>query len=247
MRLCLIIVLAFFSVTVQSGFFTGNPDISELKNSNFDKFVKSPGIKMVMFYASWCGHCKNFKPEFEKAAKKIGMQVSFGAVDGDSEKSLLARYSVQGFPTIKVFSQGGKVEDYNGQRTAAAVVKEMMRRFDKLKDPVNTVVLGDGVQKFDNSKNVVVLFSKKDKTPGLFKSLAIDYQASSDIVEFVFSPVTEANTEIAANMYSISFDDLPKIVMIKRDGGQQVFDGEISKKLISKFVQSGLESSDDDL
>nr|GMC70616.1 protein disulfide isomerase-like 2-3 [Ipomoea batatas]GMC77149.1 protein disulfide isomerase-like 2-3 [Ipomoea batatas] len=95
----------------------------ELNSRNFDDLVvKSKDLWIVEFFAPWCGHCKKLAPEWKKASKNLKGKVNLGHVDCDAEKSLMSRFSVQGFPTILVF---GADKDhpvpYNGARTASAI------------------------------------------------------------------------------------------------------------------------------
>ena len=43
-------------------------------------------------------------------------------MNADEEKSLGGRYSVRGFPTIKIFTGLGNPKDYEGARTASGIV-----------------------------------------------------------------------------------------------------------------------------
>ncbi|XP_021890155.1 protein disulfide-isomerase like 2-2-like [Carica papaya] len=95
----------------------------ELNSSNFDEMVlKSKELWIVEFFAPWCGHCKKLAPEWKKAANNLKGKVKLGHVDCDSEKSLMSRFKVEGFPTILVF---GADKDspipYEGARTASAI------------------------------------------------------------------------------------------------------------------------------
>ncbi|XP_030459577.2 protein disulfide isomerase-like 2-3 [Syzygium oleosum] len=95
----------------------------ELTSNNFDELVlKSKELWVVEFFAPWCGHCKKLAPEWKKAANNLKGKVKLGHVDCDTEKSLMSRYKVQGFPTILVF---GAYKDspipYEGARTASAI------------------------------------------------------------------------------------------------------------------------------
>jgi len=81
---------------------------------------------VVMFYAPWCGHCTKFKPEYEKAAQKAN--VSFLLVDCDKvlNQNQMKKYDILGFPTIKMFSGGNNVVEYQGDRTADALLSWSM-------------------------------------------------------------------------------------------------------------------------
>jgi len=111
-------------------------NVVQATGKNFkDEVLKFPGIVMVEFYAPWCGHCKSLAPEYEKAAGLLNGVVKVVAVDtteSDSEK-LAGQYQVQGFPTLKIFGADKKAPtDYQGQRTADAIVSELMKSANNL-------------------------------------------------------------------------------------------------------------------
>eukprot|EP00257_Ricinus_communis_P021273 XP_015580716.1 protein disulfide isomerase-like 2-3 [Ricinus communis] len=95
----------------------------ELNSSNFDDLVlKSKELWIVEFFAPWCGHCKKLAPEWKKASNNLNGKVKMGHVDCDSEKSLMSRFNVQGFPTILVFGADKDTPiPYEGARTASAI------------------------------------------------------------------------------------------------------------------------------
>ncbi|KAG6750114.1 hypothetical protein POTOM_047195 [Populus tomentosa] len=95
----------------------------ELNSRNFDELVlKSKELWIVEFFAPWCGHCKKLAPEWKKAANNLQGKVKLGHVDCDSEKSLMSRFNVQGFPTILVFGADKDTPlPYEGARTASAI------------------------------------------------------------------------------------------------------------------------------
>ena len=41
--------------------------IQVLHSRSIDKFVALQPVTLLMFYASWCGHCKELAPEYTKA------------------------------------------------------------------------------------------------------------------------------------------------------------------------------------
>ncbi|KAK8588557.1 hypothetical protein V6N13_087466 [Hibiscus sabdariffa] len=95
----------------------------ELNSHNFDELVlKSKDLWVVEFFAPWCGHCKKLAPEWKKAANSLKGKVKLGLVDCDSEKSLMSRFNVQGFPTILIFgADKDSPVPYEGARTASAI------------------------------------------------------------------------------------------------------------------------------
>lgn len=79
--------------------------------------------KPYVYSAPWCGHCKAFAPEYEKAARALKGVAKVGAVDMTTDQSVGSPYGVTGFPTVKLFPGSRKPVDYNSERTAAALTK----------------------------------------------------------------------------------------------------------------------------
>lgn len=117
----LIIALAFTSVLGAA--------VLDLTDSDFDSVLAEHGTALVMFYAPWCGHCKKLKPEFELAAKSLTSNdppVALAKVDcTEGGKETCNRFSVKGYPTLKIFKSGEMSQEYNGPREAAGIVKYM--------------------------------------------------------------------------------------------------------------------------
>merc|ERR1711994_15870 len=126
--------IAFALVYEANALYSKNSGVVDLNANNFDNRVKdSDGIWIVEFYAPWCGHCKQLAPQYQKAAQALKGIIGVGAVDCDVHKQLCGQYGVQGFPTIKVFGANkNKPEDYQGGRTADAIVQAAQKSAQKL-------------------------------------------------------------------------------------------------------------------
>ena len=59
----------------------GNGQVVHLTDDHFDSVRASKNHLFVMFYAPWCGHCKNLKPDYVEASERLPRGFSFGAVD----------------------------------------------------------------------------------------------------------------------------------------------------------------------
>lgn len=95
-------------------------DVLFLNDETFSTTLKRKKHAMVMFYAPWCGHCKDAKPEFTAAANALqdDPRVVFVAVDCTKYAALCAKYNVRGYPTIMYLSYFKTQVDYNGGRTS---------------------------------------------------------------------------------------------------------------------------------
>lgn len=66
----------------------------------------------VLFHATWCGHCKRFKPILETYNKKCNNKFIIIYVENGQSEIIHKEYKdeVSGFPTLLVF-KGGKIVD----------------------------------------------------------------------------------------------------------------------------------------
>jgi len=117
----------------------GNPaDVIELTSSIFDKEVlDSKDMWLVEFYAPWCGHCKKLAPEWASAASTLKGKAKLGAVDATQFPDLAQRYGVRGYPTIKYFPAGAKLdaEEYDGGRSAGDIVQFVENKLEQFAEP----------------------------------------------------------------------------------------------------------------
>src|SRR5262249_15635319 len=112
------LAVALHSVAPALADYTSSDKVVILTDSNFkSQVLESDDVWRVEFCARWCGHCKNLEPEWKKAAKQMASTagVKFGAVDATEHAALAQQYSVQGYPTIKIFgTDKKKPKDYRG-------------------------------------------------------------------------------------------------------------------------------------
>lgn len=92
------------------------------------------GVTIVKFYAPWCGHCKRMAPTWDDLATKFAGSsiVKIAKVDctlGDN-KDLCSEQEVDGFPTVFIYRNGAKVEEYNGSRTLEDLFEYVSKHSD---------------------------------------------------------------------------------------------------------------------
>jgi len=68
-----------------------------------DNVLDSEDAWIIDFYAPWCGHCIQFAPDFEKAAKLLDGRVKAGKVDCEQEYHLCSEADVRAYPTVKLY------------------------------------------------------------------------------------------------------------------------------------------------
>jgi len=205
--------------------------VLDLDKDTFDQAIKDHPLIMVEFFAPWCGHCKRLEPEYEKAAEELNGVAAMAKVNADAEinRPLASTYGIRGFPTLKIFRNGSfQPTDYNGERSAQALVSFMKR----LALPaISTLSTSEDVETFSKSDRVVIVGFFDNADSQEYKS----FTEAADTLrnEFVFGSVT-GNSAIN-QQYGV---EAPNVILFKQfDEGKNVL-GSNKFSEIASFVKS---------
>lgn len=192
--------------------------------------------QVVEFYAPWCGHCQNLKPNYEKVAKNLDGLAKVVAIDcdDDSNKKLCGAHGIQGFPTIKTFRPGKKaggkpiVEDYRGARTATAITEEVV---NKINNHVTKVTDQDVDAFLGKAGPKALLFTEKGSTSALLRSIAIDFL---DVIN-----VGQVRNKEKGTVKLFGVEKYPTLVLVPEgsDAEPIIYDGELKKKGMVDFLK----------
>ncbi|CCE62155.1 hypothetical protein TPHA_0B04860 [Tetrapisispora phaffii CBS 4417] len=123
-------LLAHFVAANEEAIAPEDSQVVKLGKDNFVDFVKDNHLVMAEFFAPWCGHCKKLAPEYVKAADTLqSKDVALAQIDCTDNQDLCMGQGIRGYPTIKIFRDGDyeNATDYNGARTAEAIVDHMIK------------------------------------------------------------------------------------------------------------------------
>jgi thiol-disulfide isomerase/thioredoxin len=88
------------------------------------------GQEVHLVHAKWCGHCKNFMPEWKTLEQSLGQsRCKSYEVDDPEAKAFIEKHGVNSFPTI-LCGNGDKLEKYYGPRTAESIINYMNAKTD---------------------------------------------------------------------------------------------------------------------
>lgn len=95
--------------------------VLELTADNFSNTIAS-GTVLVDFWAPWCGPCKMQSPILDKVADTVGDKAVIAKVNVDENAPIAAQFGVRSIPTLILFKDGEKVQDFIGVQQEAALV-----------------------------------------------------------------------------------------------------------------------------
>lgn len=81
--------------------------VSDAKTAAVLREAMKKGRVLVLFHAEWCGHCKEFMPEWQKFIGVMKNKPELGCMTAEVESAnlgLLPDAGVEGFPTIRYYN-----------------------------------------------------------------------------------------------------------------------------------------------
>ncbi len=76
-------------------------------------------VKILDFWAEWCGPCKFMEPIIEEIEKELGDKIQIEKINVDEQQEIAAKYQVMSIPTY-VFLK----DDKEQERVIGATSKE---------------------------------------------------------------------------------------------------------------------------
>lgn len=103
--------------------------MSTIKNVTTDNFrnevIEADKPVVVDFWAEWCGPCKKLSPILEEVAEELGDSVRITKVNVDEQRNLGAMFQIMSIPSVLIFKDGEKVDEFNGLRSKDDIVAQI--------------------------------------------------------------------------------------------------------------------------
>ncbi|KAH9259538.1 hypothetical protein BASA81_001959 [Batrachochytrium salamandrivorans] len=167
------------------GMFDNTP--VRIANDDNAKLVLGKHIRrdvfVILFYAPWCGHCQQIKPEFIAFAKQAHGLYQVVAVDCDTSSKLCAHYKIQGFPTIigLLPEESRTIVFSNSKRD-----KQSLIQFANELLPTSLVRIVQNEHEVDcQSKFCIVILSNKSVLSPLVKALSLRFKGKATVYQVV--------------------------------------------------------------
>ena len=93
-------------------------------NSTFDNDISSPNLlKIVDFWAEWCGPCKQIGPILEEISNEKKDEIKILKLNIDENPDVAQKYGVQGIPTLMIFKEGNLIDTKVGSLPKSSIVE----------------------------------------------------------------------------------------------------------------------------
>ncbi len=89
----------------------------------------SQGTVLVDFWAPWCGPCKMIAPVLEEISGELGDKLKIVKLDVDENPDTAAKFGVMSIPTLLVFKDGAKVDQFVGFQPKDALLAKLENHF----------------------------------------------------------------------------------------------------------------------
>jgi len=96
---------------------------SEVNGDDLRRIIKKAQVPVIVdFWADWCGPCKMYAPEFEKASKKYSDKAIFLKVDTMKDPAISQQMNIRGIPATIVFKNGQEYRRQAGALAADSII-----------------------------------------------------------------------------------------------------------------------------
>lgn len=95
--------------------------IKELDSENFVKETQN-GLKLVEFFADWCGFCTRQEPILQELDK-----IWVGRINTDENRDIAKKYRINSLPSFVLLKDGEEIDRFTGLHSKFDIMNIIMK------------------------------------------------------------------------------------------------------------------------
>ncbi|KAL5012751.1 hypothetical protein ScPMuIL_011302 [Solemya velum] len=213
----------------QEGLYTAKDNVKILNGNNFyiTVYQNQENVWLVEFYNQWCGHCIKFAPVWQQLAKDIkdwNKVVRVGAVNcaEDMNRALCRDYSIQGYPTVKIFPPGTQQNDLGTVMDISSQDQEYDVRRKLVKYLTNSILQQPSWPILTPIRSVDEIWNDANINSKKYIVLLAEYEGSfmgrEVILDFASYPELWIRRILDNDASKIGITQFPSLVLMNKDG-----------------------------
>lgn len=100
----------------------------EIDDNTFEKeILNSEGVKIVDFWAPWCGPCRKMGPILDEVAEELKDKVKVYKINTDENTKVATDYMISSIPCLYIFQNGEPKETLVGLMPKSHIISNVQK------------------------------------------------------------------------------------------------------------------------
>ena len=100
----------------------------EIDDNTFEKeILNSEGVKIVDFWAPWCGPCRKMGPILDEVAEELKDKVKVYKINTDENTKVATDYMISSIPCLYIFQNGEPKETLVGLMPKTHIISNVQK------------------------------------------------------------------------------------------------------------------------